>query len=41
VRTFLYALRHSPLPVSHRCRCGRLRWWGLPIAEVVASAGRS
>jgi hypothetical protein len=38
-RTFLHALRRPPSPVSHRCRGGRLRWLGLPVAEVVASAG--
>jgi hypothetical protein len=37
-RTFLHALRRPPSPVSHRCRGGRLRWRGLPVAEVVASA---
>jgi hypothetical protein len=39
-RTFLHTLRHPPSPVSHRCRGGRLRWRGLPVAEVVAFADR-
>jgi hypothetical protein len=41
VRTFLHALRRPPSPVSHRCRGGRLRWRGLPVAEVVAAAGEA
>jgi hypothetical protein len=38
-RTFLHALRRPPSSVSHRCRGGRLHWWGLPVGEVVASTG--